>query len=65
MYRKIEEELKKWKNEYRVPLMLVSARHIGKNYILEELCKNNFKGFVYINLDKEKNIAEIYEVKIL
>ena len=53
MYRKIEEELKKWKNDYKMPLMLVGARQTGKTYILEEFCKDNFDNYVYINLDKE------------
>ena len=61
MYRKIEEELKKWKNDYEKPLMLVGARQTGKTYILEEFCKNNFNNFIYINLDKEENIGEIFE----
>lgn len=64
MYRKIEEELKKWKNDYKMPLMLVGARQTGKTYILEEFCKNNFNNYVYINLDKEENIAEIFESTI-
>ena len=64
MYRKIEEELKKWKNDYKMPLMLVGARQTGKTYILEEFCKNNFNNYVYINLDKEENIAEIFEETI-
>lgn len=37
MYRKIEEELKKWKNDYKMQLMLVGARQTGKTYILEEI----------------------------
>lgn len=61
MYRKIEEELKKWKNVYEKPLMLVGARQTGKTYILEEFCKNNFNNYIYINLDKEENIGEIFE----
>ena len=64
MYRKIEEELKKWKNDYKMPLMLVGARQTGKTYILEEFCKNNFNNYVYINLDKEEKIAEIFEETI-
>lgn len=61
MYRKIEEELKKWKNDYKMPFMLVGARQTGKTYILEEFCKNSFTNYVYINLDKEENIKEIFE----
>ena len=45
MYRKIEEELKKWKNDYKMPLMLVGARQTGKTYILEAFCKNNFDNY--------------------
>ena len=64
MYRKVEEELKKWKNDYKMPLMLVGARQTGKTYILEEFCKDNFNNYVYINLDKEENIAEVFEKTI-
>lgn len=61
MYRKIEEELKKWKKDYKMPLMLIGARQTGKTYILEKFCKANFDNYVYINLDKEENIAEIFD----
>ena len=64
MYRKIEEELKNWKNDYKMPLMLIGARQTGKTYILEEFCKDNFDNYVYINLDKEENIAEVFEETI-
>ncbi len=64
MYRKIEEELKKWRNDYKMPLMLVGARQTGKTYILEEFCKNNFNNYIYINLDKEENLAEVFESTI-
>ena len=64
MYRKIEEELKEWKTNYKMPLMLIGARQTGKTYILEEFCKNNFDNYVYINLDKEENIAKVFEETI-
>ena len=64
MYRKIEEDLKKWKNDFKKPLMLVGARQTGKTYILEEFCKKNFNNYVYINLDREENIADIFESTI-
>lgn len=64
MYRKIEKELKKWQNDYKMPLMLVGARQTGKTYILEEFCKNNFNNYIYINLDKEENVIEIFEETI-
>ena len=65
MYRKIEEEFKSWKQNYQMPLMLVGARQTGKTYILEEFCKKNYANYIYINLDKEDNIAEIFETTII
>ena len=60
MYRKIEEDLEKWKADYQMPLMLVGARQTGKTYILEEFCKKNFENYVYFNLEKEQDVSEIF-----
>lgn len=64
MYRKIEEDLKEWKNNFKMPLMLIGARQTGKTYILEKFCKENFDNFLYINLDKEENIEKVFEETI-
>lgn len=32
MYRKIEEDLKLWKNDFKMPIMLIGARQTGKTY---------------------------------
>lgn len=61
MYRKIEEQLLEWKKDYKMPFMLVGSRQTGKTYIIEEFCKKNFDNYVYINLDKEENMASIFE----
>ena len=47
-----------------MPLMLIGARQTGKTYILEDFCKKNFNNYIYINLDKEENIGEIFESTI-
>ena len=60
MYRKIEEDLLKWKNDSKMPLMLVGARQTGKTYILERFCRNNFENYIYINLEKEEEISKIF-----
>lgn len=60
MYRKIEEELIKWQNDYKMPLMLIGARQTGKTYILEDFCKKYYENYVYINLEKEENISNIF-----
>lgn len=31
MYRKIEKELNKWKNDFKMPLMLIGARQMRIN----------------------------------
>lgn len=64
MYRKIEEELNNWKLDFKMPLMLVGARQTGKTYILEEFCKKNFRNYIYISLDKEQDIVDVFEKTI-
>lgn len=64
MYRRIEEDLNKWKNNYKMPLMLVGTRQTGKTHILDNFCKNNFNNYIYINLEKEESIREIFEETI-
>ena len=64
MYRKIEENLKEWNNNFKMPLMLVGARQTGKTYILDEFCKKNYKQYIYINLDKEDRIKQVFEETI-
>lgn len=64
MKRKIENELMEWKDNYKTPLMLVGARQTGKTYILDEFCRKNFKNYIYINLEKETDIANIFDETI-
>ena len=64
MNRKIMKELELWKEDYKKPLMLIGARQTGKTYILEEFCKNFFEHYVYINLEKESNISDIFNQTI-
>ena len=64
MYRKIESELIKWKKNSKMPLMLVGARQTGKTYILETFCKSNFENYIYINLEKEKDISAIFDATL-
>lgn len=60
MYRKIEKDLMLWKDNSKMPLMLVGARQTGKTYILDNFCKNNFDNYIYINLEKEKDVSEVF-----
>ena len=60
MNRKIMNELKLWKQNFWKPLMLIGARQTGKTYILDEFCRTNFEHYIYINLEKENNISDIF-----
>jgi len=64
MYRKFEERLLKWKENCKKPLMLIGARQIGKTYILEKFCKENFGRCLYFNLELAKDIRDIFEKTI-
>ena len=65
MRRKIYQELLKWKNtNIEKPLMVIGARQIGKTYIINEFCKNEFEEYVYINLLEQTEIVKIFKEEI-
>ncbi|MEG1009430.1 MAG: AAA family ATPase [Clostridia bacterium] len=52
MQRKFMDYLKEWKQEKnKKPLMVMGARQVGKTYIVNEFCKNEYKEYIYINFD--------------
>ncbi len=62
MKRKIIDQLIKWKNKSgRMPLILNGARQVGKTYILKEFATQNFKQFVYINLETNIHINSYFD----
>ena len=64
MKRKIYREILKWKNsDMTKPLMIIGSRQIGKTYIIEEFCKNEFENYIEVNLQKYPNIVKIFEEK--
>ena len=65
MQRKIYEKLKKWKEKgMKKPLMIIGARQVGKTYIVNQFCKNEFENYVSINLLDHPEIAQIYKQSI-
>ena len=65
MKRKIYNELLKWKETaIDTPLMVIGARQIGKTYIINEFCKNEFENYIYINLLDNPKIVELFEQSI-
>jgi len=69
VYRKITNELVKWKkSEYRKPLILQGARQVGKTYILMEFAKEHYDNIIYINFENEnarKPFEESIEPQVL
>ena len=65
MERKIYQELINWKETgMQKPLMIIGARQIGKTYIINEFCKNEFDNYVYINLFEHSEIVKIFKQQI-
>ena len=44
--------------------MVIGARQIGKTYIINEFCKENYNDYIYINLMNDKGITEIFDEPI-
>jgi len=62
MKRKFMKKLLYWKeNEIKTPLLVTGARQIGKTYIIEEFCKENFEDYVYLNFENKSDLLTIFE----
>ena len=62
MRRRALLELKKWKeSEERKPLVLRGARQVGKTWLMKELGRTCYEGFVYLNFDEEDELKSIFE----
>ena len=65
MKRKFWDNLSNWKEKnIEVPLMVVGARQVGKTYIINKFCTENFDDYIYINLKEEPDIISFFEEKI-
>lgn len=62
MYRKIMQDLIKWKNSTdRKPLILRGARQVGKTYIIGQFGKENYEGVAYFNFDHDTELYNLFE----
>ena len=65
MQRFFENTLQNWKESgMKKPLMVVGARQIGKTFIIDEFGKKNFDEYLYFNLEKNKEVRDIFEKTI-
>ncbi|MDR2472749.1 MAG: ATP-binding protein [Tannerella sp.] len=62
MKRKVFNQLVAWKNKQgRMPLIVNGARQIGKTFSISEFGENEFANTVYINLETNPDIRQIFE----
>lgn len=64
MERKIYKQLLDWKKNENKPLIVMGARQVGKTYIIENFCRNEFLDYAEINLFERKDIIELYKSNI-
>jgi len=61
MERELIKELYKWKDKKnRKPLIIRGARQVGKTWLLKEFGKEAFAKTVYLNLENDKRIEELF-----
>jgi predicted AAA+ superfamily ATPase len=62
MYRKVLDELVKWKvSNRRKPLVLKGARQAGKTWLMKELANIAYEDSVYISFDKDTDAVKIFD----
>lgn len=62
MKRKFWRILEEWNNkDIKMPLMVIGARQVGKTYLIDKYCKENFNNYCYINLFEDKQLIEWFE----
>ena len=61
MYRKIEKNLLKWKQEKnKKALLIMGARQIGKTYIVRKFARANYENFFEINFITTPEVIDIF-----
>lgn len=61
MYRASTEDLLRWKDKSnRKPLIVQGARRVGKTTLIRDFGDRNYKETVYINLENNKRMSELF-----
>lgn len=59
--RKIINTLAEWKNEENKQCLLIrGARQVGKTFIIEQFCKENYESYIYINFELSPTLKDIF-----
>lgn len=59
--RKITKTLIDWKNDENKQCLLIrGARQVGKTFIIEQFCKENYESYIYINFELSPTLKDIF-----
>ena len=62
MFRKIFVDLLDWKkNLNKKPLIIQGARQVGKTWIMQEFAQKEYKNYLYVNFERDRDVANIFE----
>jgi len=62
MKRSAYKHLLEWKNsKNRKPLVLQGARQVGKTYLVEMFGKAEYKNYIHLNFEQDKNLHSLFD----
>ena len=62
MKRKFYDELVIWKEtKNHKPLLVKGARQVGKTYIIDEFCRNNYEKVIKFDLIHDNSLISIFD----
>ncbi len=63
MYRKFWNTIEKWdkSDQNKMPLIVIGARQVGKTYIIDKYCRDNYVNYCYINLFSDKRLIDWFK----
>ena len=62
MYRKFYDIISKWEEDNtKEPLLVTGARQVGKTWVIKKFCDENYKDYIYINLEEQKDLVSVFD----
>ena len=60
--RKIYQDLLKWKEKKnKKSLIIKGARQVGKTFVIDKFCRENYNNYVSLNFFENEEYATIFE----
>ena len=59
--RKMEAQLQEWKNDTgRMPLVVKGARQVGKTFIIDKFCRENYRQYYHIDFNEKPKFKTVF-----